>query len=262
MSDKRNDDIRDEVRKNYAEVAQGKNSCCGTGQPASCCEPQNLTVSIGSERLGYSRDELASLPPGTDMGLGCGNPQAIALLQPGEVVLDLGSGGGFDCFLASPRVGATGQVIGVDMTPEMIAKARENARQGGYKNVGFRLGEIEHLPVADNSIDVILSNCVINLSPDKPAVYCEAFRVLKPGGRLAISDVVATAEMPDEIRNDKQLLCGCVAGAARVEELETMLRDAGFINVQIQPKEESRELAGRGIEQYVVSAIIQAFKPN
>jgi len=267
MSDKRNDDIRDAVRKSYAEVAQGKNSCCGGGQPASCCEPQNLTVSIGSERLGYSKEELASLPAGADMGLGCGNPQAIAELKPGEVVLDLGSGGGFDCFLASPRVGETGQVIGVDMTPEMIAKARENARQGGYTNVGFRLGEIEYLPVADNSVNVILSNCVINLSPDKSAVYREAFRVLKPGGRIAISDVVATKELPEEIRNDEHLLCGCVAGAIKTDELETILSDAGFANIKIQLKEESREFikdwaAGRGIEQYVVSAIILADKPN
>jgi len=201
------------------------------------------------------------------MGLGCGNPQAIAALEPGETVLDLGSGGGFDCFLAVRQVGETGRVIGVDMTPEMIRKARANAAKSGFQNVEFRLGEIEHLPVADRSVDVILSNCVINLSPDKAAVFQEAFRVLKPGGRLAIADIVATAALPEDIRNDLALRVGCVGGAAAVDEIETFLREAGFREIRIQPKDESRELIrewapGRQVEDYVISATIEAVKPS
>jgi len=269
MTDKSADEIRNGVRKNYADVALGKRSSCGCEPPAasSCCSPQATNIDTGSTQLGYSVEELAALPAGADMGLGCGNPQAIAALKPGEVVLDLGSGGGLDCFLAAQRVGPGGRVIGVDMTPEMISKARENARRGGYANVEFRLGEIEHLPVADNSVDVILSNCVINLSPDKPSVYRDAFRVLKPGGRLAISDVVATAEIPEEIRNDERMMSGCVAGAAHVDELEHMLAETGFTAICVSPKEKSREFIknwapGRGIENYVVSAAITAVKPR
>jgi ubiquinone/menaquinone biosynthesis C-methylase UbiE len=198
--------------------------------------------------------------------LGCGNPQAIAALQPGETVLDLGSGAGFDCFLAVRQVGPTGQVIGVDMTAEMVAKARENAGAAGYANVEFRLGEIEHLPVADASVDVIISNCVINLSPDKPQVFREAFRVLRPGGRLAISDIVTTAPLPEEVRNDLALYAGCIAGAATIAELEAMLGESGFDNIRIQPKDESRQLIrewapGQKIEDYIVSAAIEAVKP-
>jgi SAM-dependent methyltransferase len=200
------------------------------------------------------------------MGLGCGNPKAIAELQPGETVIDLGSGGGFDCFLASPEVGANGQVIGVDMTPDMLAKARNNAEKGQYNNVEFRLGEIEHLPVADSIADVIISNCVINLSPNKPQVFRETFRVLKSGGRLAISDVVATIELPEEMRNDEKLIAGCMGNASLIEDLETIMQDAGFIDINIQPKDESREFIkdwapGRGVEDYVVSATIEAIKP-
>ena len=269
MVDKSTDEIRDAVRKNYAGVARGERSSCSCEPTpaASCCGPQTAEIETGSVRLGYSPDELGSVPMGADMGLGCGNPQAIAALRPGEVVLDLGSGGGLDCFLAAQRVGPGGRVIGVDMTPEMISKARENARRGGYANVEFRLGEIEHLPVADNSVDVILSNCVINLSPDKPSVYRDAFRVLKPGGRLAISDVVATAEIPEEIRNDERMMSGCVAGAAHVDELEHMLAETGFTAICVSPKEKSREFIknwapGRDIENYVVSAAITAVKPQ
>jgi ubiquinone/menaquinone biosynthesis C-methylase UbiE len=201
------------------------------------------------------------------MGLGCGNPQAIAALKPGETVLDLGSGGGFDCFLAARQVGETGWVIGVDMTPEMIRKARDNAKKGGFTNVEFRLGEIERLPVADRSVDAIISNCVINLSPDKSAVFQEAFRVLKPGGRLAIADIVATASLPDDIRNDLALRAGCVGGAVAMDEIETFLREAGFREIHIQPKDQSRDLIrewapGRSVEDYVISATIEAVKPG
>ncbi len=200
------------------------------------------------------------------MGLGCGNPQAIAALQPGEVVVDLGSGAGFDCLLAARQVGPTGRVIGVDMTHEMLAKARANAARIGAANVEFRLGEIEHLPIADNAADVILSNCVINLVPDKAQVFREAFRVLKPGGRLAISDVVNTKKLTPELAADKALVCGCVAGAAPVLEIEAWLRAAGFRDIRIAVKPDSRELVaswapGRGIEDHVASASIEARKP-
>jgi len=216
--------------------------------------------------MGYSPAELSSLPEGADLGLGCGNPQAIAALRPGETVLDLGSGGGIDCFLASRAVGESGKVIGVDMTPEMIQRAREGATEAGISNVDFRLGEIEHLPVADGTADVILSNCVINLSPDKPAVFREAFRVLKPGGRLAISDMVAVAPLPEEVRNSVELHVGCVAGAAMIDELKTMLGEIGFVDVRIETNERGGELIreyapGSGLEDYVVSAIIEARRP-
>ncbi|MCK4573352.1 MAG: arsenite methyltransferase, partial [candidate division Zixibacteria bacterium] len=211
-------------------------------------------------------DEMTSVPDGANLGLGCGNPQAIANLKPGETVIDLGSGAGFDCFLAANRIGSEGRVIGVDMTADMIGRARENAEKGGYWNVEFRLGEIEHLPVADNSADVIISNCVINLSPDKASVFRDAFRVLKPGGRLAVSDVVATAELPEKIRNDMAMYSGCISGAASIDNLQKMMAEAGFENISIKPKNESREFIrewaeGSRIEDYVVSALIEAVKP-
>jgi SAM-dependent methyltransferase len=217
--------------------------------------------------MGYSSDELRHVPESSNMGLGCGNPTAIASLEPGQSVLDLGSGGGLDCFLAARQVGETGQVIGVDMTPEMVSKARANARVGGYGNVEFRLGEIEHLPVADRSVDIILSNCVINLSPDKPAVFREAFRVLRGGGRLAISDIVATAPIPEDVRRDVDFWSGCISGAEAIDELQQMLQDAGFQEIRIVPKEESREFVrewvpGRNLEQYIVSATIEAVRPG
>jgi SAM-dependent methyltransferase len=216
---------------------------------------------------GYSADELQAIPAGANMGLGCGNPQAIARLRRGETVLDLGAGGGLDCFLAARQVGPTGRVIGVDMTQEMVAKARASAEKGGHANVEFRLGEIERLPLPDESVDVILSNCVVNLSPDKPAVYREAFRVLKPGGRLAILDVLARDDLPPEIKNDRDLLCGCVAGAATVREMEDILTQAGFVNIEIRLNEASREFIrdwapGRGVENYIVSATIEARRPE
>jgi ubiquinone/menaquinone biosynthesis C-methylase UbiE len=216
--------------------------------------------------MGYTTEEMAAVPDGANLGLGCGNPQAIAALKTGEIVLDLGSGAGFDSFLAARQVGESGKVIGVDMTPEMLSKAPSNAANNGYHNVEFRLGEIENLPVADNSVDVILSNCVINLSPDKSRVFVEAFRVLKPGGRLAISDIVATAELPKHIRHDIALHAGCVAGASQISELESMLRAAGFEHIQISPKEESKALIRTwtpeaAVADYIVSATIEAVKP-
>ncbi|MFO8010251.1 MAG: arsenite methyltransferase [Dehalococcoidia bacterium] len=279
MNDLNGEKIRKVVRENYARVASSGKGCCGSAPAetvrlptagSSCCgssvqTPAELPAQ-DSTRMGYSSEEISSVPEGADMGLGCGNPQAIAALQSGEVVLDLGCGGGFDCFLAAKQVGNEGKVIGVDMTPEMISKARENAEKSGFSNIEFRLGEIEHLPAADNSVDVILSNCVINLSPDKFAVYSEAFRVLKPGGRLAISDMVSTAELPEDLRQDLDYYCGCITGAISVDELESILNRAGFINVRIEPKDESREFVrewvpGRNIEDCVVSATIEATKP-
>ncbi|MGW8227784.1 MAG: arsenite methyltransferase [Gammaproteobacteria bacterium] len=262
------DAIRNHVRNSYAKVAEASNAgtCCGV--ESSCCGVSNdLDINtLNSLRLGYSQQDLNKVPSGADMGLGCGNPRAIAALQPGQVVLDLGSGGGFDAFLAAHEVGTTGRVIGVDMTPEMISKARGNAEKAQINNVEFRLGEIEHLPVADNTIDVIISNCVINLSPDKLQVFQDAFRVLKPGGRLAISDVVATIELPEELRTDPALYAGCMAGASHIDELAAVLRAAGFIDIKITPKDESRAFIqdwapGLGVEDYVVSAYIQAVKP-
>lgn len=262
------DAIRQRVREDYEKVAKASNGGCGTGEAASCCGVSNdgQINALISTRLGYSEDDLDAVPDGADMGLGCGNPRAIASLKEGEVVVDLGSGGGFDCFLAAPEVGDSGHIIGIDMTPEMISKARNNAAKGNFETVEFRLGEIEHLPVADNTADVIISNCVINLSPDKKAVFQEAFRILKPSGRLAISDVVATAELPEAMRNDRELFSGCMAGAMNIDELATIMRDAGFSEIRIEPKDESREFIrdwapGRNVQDYVVSATIEAVKP-
>ncbi len=262
------DEIRQSIRNSYAKVANASNEGAGCGIESSCCgvSDDDQINTLISTRLGYSEADLELVPKGADMGLGCGNPRAIASLQPGETVLDLGSGGGFDCFLASPEVGDEGHVIGVDMTPDMVSKARANAVRGQFNNVEFRLGEIENLPVADGIVDVIISNCVINLSPDKPRVFAEAFRVLKPGGRLAISDVVATAEIPAQMRNDPQLVSGCMGGASLIEELEAMMADAGFVDIVIAPKDESREFIrdwapGTNITDYVVSATIEAVKP-
>jgi len=250
--------VRESVRQNYGKIAAEHGSCCGP----TCC-----TGVAGSpaDKLGYSADDTQNVPEGSNLGLGCGNPLAIASLRPGQIVLDLGSGAGFDCFLAAQAVGPSGRVIGVDMTPEMIGKARRNAA-GDYPNVEFRLGEIEHLPVADGIVDVIISNCVINLSPDKQRVLKDAFRVLKPGGRLAISDIVATQGLPEEVRNDLALHSGCMAGATPIHELKKLLADAGFRGVKIEEKPRSREFIRdwapeRGIENYVTSATIEATKP-
>ncbi|MBI5636990.1 MAG: arsenite methyltransferase [Nitrospinae bacterium] len=272
----KHDAVRQSVRANYAEVARFGNtggcgcspadsaasSCCGTNDDAAAEHAR-----MASLAMGYSAADLEGLPEGANMGLGCGNPQAIASIRPGEMVLDLGSGGGFDAFLAMRQTGPSGRVIGVDMTPEMISKARKNAVTLNAANVEFRLGELEHLPVSDNTADVIISNCVINLSPDKAQVFREAFRALKPGGRLAVSDVVATAQLPDEVLNDLKMLSGCIAGAASIDDIERMLGETGFEDVRVTAKEESRELIrawapGRRVEEYVVSANIQAVKPK
>jgi ubiquinone/menaquinone biosynthesis C-methylase UbiE len=215
--------------------------------------------------LGYRAEEMGAVPDGADLGLGCGNPTAIASLAPGQTVLDLGAGGGFDCFIAAHQVGPSGKVIGVDMTPDMVTLARSNARKVNAKNVEFRLGEIEHLPVADASIDVILSNCVINLSPEKGAVFAEAFRVLKPDGRLAISDIIATGPIPIELQNQAAALAGCVAGAAPITELRATLARVGFTDVEVTIAPRSAEIVGSwlpGIEKFVASATIEARKPK
>jgi arsenite methyltransferase len=247
--------VREEVRRRYGASASGKSACAD-----DCCISTDIT------NLGYSAEDAAAAPEAANLGLGCGNPLAIASLKRGQVVLDLGSGAGFDCFLAARSVGKTGRVIGVDMTPEMLRKARENAQRNGFTNVEFRLGEIEALPVADNSIDVIISNCVINLSPEKQRVFNEAFRVLKPGGRLAVADMVATAPLPDDIKADWAAYTGCMSGASQITELERMLRSSGFKDIRIAPKDSSRSfirewLPGKKIEEYLVSATIKAVKP-
>ena len=262
------DNHRQSVRDAYTKVAQANNQGSSCGVECSCCGVADDVAinTLISTRLGYSEEDLDKVPSGADMGLGCGNPRAIASLQAGEVVVDLGAGGGFDCFLASHEVGEQGRVIGIDMTPDMLSKARTNAAKGQYRNVEFRLGEIENLPVADNSVDVIISNCVINLSPNKPRVFEEAYRILKPGGRLAISDVVATVELPDSMRNDAGLIAGCMGNASLIEDLEAMIREAGFMDVHIQPKDESKEFIrdwapDHNVADYVVSATIEGVKP-
>jgi SAM-dependent methyltransferase len=250
-------EVKEMVRARYGGIA--------TGADSSCCDGA-LPFTKKAQEMGYSAEELAAVPDGANLGLGCGNPQAIAAMRPGEVVVDLGSGAGFDCLLAARQVGPSGRVIGVDMTHEMLAKARENAAKVGTTNIEFRLGEIEHLPIADATADVILSNCVINLVPDKAQVFREAFRVLKPGGRLAISDVVNIAPLTADLAADKALVCGCVAGAAPRTEIEAWLQAAGFRDIRVTVRPESRDLVatwapGRGIENYVASAIIEARKP-
>ena len=227
MRDKK---IKEIVREGYAKIAKTGSTCCAPA--TSCCGNQSTAVNI-SRRIGYTDRELESVPEGANLGLGCGNPIALASLKEGEVVLDLGSGAGFDCFLAAKRVGKRGRVIGVDMTPEMIERARENAKKIDYKNVEFRLGEIEKLPVEDDSVDVIISNCVINLSPDKKGVFTEAFRVLKPGGRLMVSDIVLLKELPDFIKDSVEAYIGCVSGAIMKDEYIGALEAAGFQGVRI-----------------------------
>jgi arsenite methyltransferase len=257
--------VRHEVRKTYGKIAGNLQAGCCSDTSSSC--DSERPAATAADKLGYSTEEIAAAPEGADLGLGCGNPQAIASLKPGETVLDLGSGAGFDCFLAARSVGSNGLVLGVDMTPEMVAKARANAAKAGVANVEFRFGEIEALPVAANSVDVVISNCVINLSPDKLRVFREAFRVLKPGGRVAVADIVRTADLPPELSADLAAQCGCVAGAASVEELEIILRDAGFEDMRIRPKDASREflrswIPGRNAADYVVSSTIEAVKPS
>ncbi|HUF62223.1 MAG TPA: arsenite methyltransferase [Verrucomicrobiales bacterium] len=264
------DEIKTTVRERYGKIAASNNDC---GCAPDCCRPAGATLEQSrdaeaiSQGLGYSREQTQTVPEGANLGLGCGNPQAIANLKPGETVLDLGSGAGFDAFLAAHTVGPEGRVIGVDMTPEMISKARHNKAKGAYDNVEFRLGEIENLPLANDSVDAIISNCVINLSPDKSRVFRESFRVLKPGGRLAISDVVALAAIPARLRKDWELYTGCVAGAAPVAEIESWLGQAGFTQIRVAAKSGSGErirecFPERVVENYVVSAAIEAVKPG
>jgi SAM-dependent methyltransferase len=242
------------VRERYGRIA--------TDSGGGCCDDNGTAAAD----LGYDDGEIASVADGANLGLGCGNPTAIADLEPGETVLDLGSGAGFDCFLAARAVGDDGHVIGVDMTPTMVEKARENVDANDATAVEFRLGEIEHLPVADAAVDVVISNCVINLSPDKPQVFREAFRVLEPGGRLAVSDVVLSAEPPEDVALDPESVAGCVAGAATVPDLEAMLDSAGFVDVSIVPKDESESFISEwdgdvDPSEFVVAARIEARKP-
>ena len=284
MEIKDKEKVRKAVRDKYGEVARAKSVPFETVLAGTCCSPadifsktslepdccggvQDFPMEKLSTVMGYSKEEIDSVPEGANLGLGCGNPVAIASLKPGETVVDFGSGGGFDCFLAAKHVGDTGKVIGVDMTPDMVSKARKNAEKIGISNVEFRLGEIEHLPVADNSVDIIISNCVINLSPEKLSVYRDAYRVLKPGGRLAISDIVATVPLPDDIQKNMALVAACVGGAATLEETKEMLEEAGFQNIRITLKEESREIIracapDSNVDEYIVSAYIEAEKPG
>ena len=296
--------VRQSVRDTYGKIARAGGIETEEKQTASCCEPAAVTIGssatasccgpsadtadsaaaescgcgcgaedISAENMqvlmGYSKEELASAPEGANMGLGCGNPVALATLKAGETAVDLGSGGGFDCFLAAKEVGETGRVIGVDMTSDMVTKARGNAEKVGATNVEFRLGEIEHLPIADNSADIVMSNCVINLSPDKLSVYRDAYRVLKPGGRLAISDIVATAKLPQKIQEDLALVAACVGGAATIDDTKELLKEAGFRDVSIKPNDVSRKLLSHwdpemsgNAGDYIVSAYIEGIKPQ
>lgn len=224
------EEIRKTVRERYGNIAKQGSSCCGPAK--SCCGSTDSAQSI-SRSIGYTKEELKAVPEGANLGLGCGNPIALASLKEGEVVLDLGSGAGFDCFLAAKQVGSTGKVIGVDMTAEMLERARENARKGDFGNVEFRLGEIENLPVGDNQVDIIISNCVINLSPYRKKVFQEAFRVLRPGGRLMISDIVLLKDLPREIKNSVAAYVGCVAGATTKKDYLETIRAAGFEETKV-----------------------------
>jgi len=251
-----NQEIKKEVRAVYGNIARQSSSCCGSKSlpERSCCGPDAKSQSIG-----YSPEDLKSVPDGANLGLGCGNPVALASLKEGETVLDLGSGAGFDCFLAANIVGDTGKVIGVDMTQEMVDRARENAQKNDYKNVEFRLGEIENLPVDDNSIDVIISNCVINLSTDKPKVFQEAYRVLKPGGRLMVSDMVLLKKLPKYIKDSVEAYVGCIAGAEMKDDYLKMIEEAGFNGVGAVNEEKLKEAKKLG--HPIFSIKVQAIKP-
>lgn len=252
----KDDEIKQAVRERYAQIAAEESSCCAPSN--TCCGTTDQATDI-SKKIGYRDEELDSVPEGANLGLGCGNPTALASLKEGETVLDLGSGAGFDCFLASNMVGQKGKVIGIDMTSEMIDKARENARKSGYLNVEFRLGEIENLPVADNSVDAIISNCVINLSPDKGRVFKEAYRALKPGGRVMVSDIVLLQELPESIKSSVEAYVGCVAGASRKEDYLATVAAAGFQEVETV----SEVSFGMGqLDVSIASINVRAVKPN
>jgi SAM-dependent methyltransferase len=243
----KDEEIKKVVRKNYADIAKQNKSCCGPQAPvnptkASSCCGAPPTASDMSKKMGYSEEELSKLPEGANLGLGCGNPVALASLKEGDTYLDLGSGAGIDCFLAADKVGKSGKVIGVDMTPEMIDRARENAKKAGLENVEFRLGEIEHLPVSDNSVDIITSNCVINLSPDKKAVFNDAYRVLKPGGKLMISDIVLLRELPEAVLKSAEAYVGCVAGALLKDEYLKIVEEAGFEEIEVVSESSAGEV--------------------
>ena len=294
MDTSKQNEMREKVREGYAEIARSgqwsgvrpasarmegeASGCCGGG---GCCGPTTLTAEQVAQAVGYGASDLEIVPDGANMGLSCGNPTALASLKEGEVVLDLGSGGGFDCFIAGPKVGASGRVIGVDMTAEMVSKARGNiaayTEQSGLANVEFRLGEIEHLPVADGSVDVVISNCVINLSPDKGRVWKEISRVLKPGGRVAVSDLALLKELPSGVRQDLEALVGCVAGADLVDDVRANVLGAGLSDLEMKAKPQYIETmtdwkdplyekiaaslpAGEQISDYVVSLDISAVK--
>lgn len=242
--------IKKIVKESYGRIAQQNISCCGGGL---CCQGGNFTYDI-SKKLGYTEEQLTTVPIGANLALGCGNSVAIASLEVGEVVLDLGSGAGFDAFLAARKVGKTGKVIGIDMTDEMIKKAKENAKQGDYANVEFRKGDIEDLLVDDSSIDAIISNCVINLAPDKDKVFKEAYRVLKPGGRLMISDVVLTKQLPEELKGNEELLTGCISGAIDKQDYFSLLEKAGFAGIKIHKE------VPMFLENYALSITFSAFK--
>lgn len=271
-------DIKKVVRKEYASIVKQGSSCCG---PSTTCSDTRAPKPAASKKMGYTEEELQKLPEGANLGLGCGNPVALASLKEGDTYLDLGSGAGIDCFLAAERVGKSGRVIGVDMTPEMIGRARENAKKTNYENVEFRLGEIEHLPVADNSVDVITSNCVINLSPDKSAVFKEAYRVLKPGGRLMISDIVLLKELPEKILKSAEAYVRCISGAMLKDEYLKVVKEAGFGDVEVLSEDirgdvlENDSLASsiteqlgisqeeiRDLAKSIVSLKFSAFKPK
>ncbi len=259
------DEIRRSVRTTYGRIARSGNSCCGPST-SPCCGPKAAPTPPKLRELGYDEADIDAVSGTCSLGLGCGNPVALASLRDGETVLDLGSGGGFDCFLAAERVGPDGHVIGVDMTADMVEQARDNAGKIGASNVDFRLGEIEHLPVADASVDAIISNCVINLSPAKPDVFREAYRVLKPGGRVALADIVAISELPEELAQDAEMISSCIGGAAPIDDIKSWLLEAGFENIRIAVREESGEFVsccspGRGLEAIVAAATIEATKP-
>jgi SAM-dependent methyltransferase len=274
--------IRDTVRENYGRIAEESSECCEKSS-CGCCGDSDISADEVAQSIGYTLEELSTLPEGANLGLSCGNPTALASLNPGEVVLDLGSGAGLDVFLAGQKVGPTGRAIGVDMTPEMLRRARRNLdvyrEHTGFDNVEFRLGEIEHLPLADNSVDVVISNCVINLSPDKPQVWREIARVLKPGGRVAVSDLALLQELPQAIREMVEALVGCVAGAVLVEETEAMAEAAGLVGITLTPKTEYVEAMtnwqdplyakivehlpeGASPSDYVTSLAVTATKPE
>jgi len=250
-------DIRTVVRERYGAIAEKAEGGCAPG--GSCCTPGTdccgETATTGLAELGYTEKDAAAIPEGANLGLGCGNPVALGSPEPGETVLDLGSGAGIDAFLAAREVGPSGRVIGVDMTPAMIDRARANAAKGDYANVEFRLGEIEHLPVSDASVELIVSNCVVNLSPDKDQVFREAFRVLRPGGRMLVSDLVLERPLPEETRNSIEAYVGCVAGASLKADYLRLIRDAGFHDVEIV-----RE--GRYAAEPVTSVQVRAVKPE